>query len=570
MIFRFEKRSSNNWWHYNGTTQILNFSNWEIVFDEVSQSVNLQQLNGANVPNVNVPIADVRVKNLSGSDETYTTVELLRARLVALGYNPLVVGGGVGSQNLAEVLAIGGREIKYHDTTTGDYTLIPTDKNKIIVLLEDTEIDIIIPASGFSDGDSVIIQNPNGTNSVNLDTTLTTSTITDFSPLLPSYSVAITYYNNGTDIDAYGASYSTNGLAGGGGSQNLQEVTDEGNITTKEVVSSNNGGINGSSLTPFGVMMNQSAGASTTTLKSTHEDGDLEVDFVDGGTNATREWVTANVTDYSVTVVSSNTTASNDTNYNVVANATFTDPTPAEGKGYVVFVRNGTATIGGVGYAVGRIIYRVFHSGAWSSTIYVDKDYVDTGLGTKQDTLTETNFGTFMNARTAKNTLVDADEVVSDDSADSNKAKKTSWLNVWTNYIKVKADAIYATIANLALKTDKTTFIDYSGTSTVVGWSSTTVKEITYKVIDDLVMVTVAIDGTSNATTSSCTLPFNASKLMYVKNSFYRNNGTTATTTGLVTIESGSNVLNFFNGNTINNWTASANKFVYAEIFYFK
>jgi hypothetical protein len=76
-------------------------------------------------------------------------------------------------------------------------------------------------------------------------------------------------------------------------------------------------------------------------------------------------------------VVSSSLTASNDTNYNVVANATFTDPTPAEGKGYVVFVRNGTATIGGVGYAVGRIIYRVFHSGAWSSTIYVDQAYID-------------------------------------------------------------------------------------------------------------------------------------------------------------------------------------------------
>jgi hypothetical protein len=80
-----------------------------------------------------------------------------------------------------------------------------------------------------------------------------------------------------------------------GGSQNLQEVTDEGNITTNEVISSNNSGVSGSSITPFGVMMNQSTGASTTTLKSTHEDGDLEVDFVDGGTNATREWVVANV-----------------------------------------------------------------------------------------------------------------------------------------------------------------------------------------------------------------------------------------------------------------------------------
>jgi hypothetical protein len=87
-------------------------------------------------------------------------------------------------------------------------------------------------------------------------------------------------------------------------------------------------------------------------------------------------------------VVSSNTIAVNDTNYTVVANATFTDPTPVEGKGYVIFVRNGTATIGGIGYASGRLIYRVFHSGAWTSTVYVDKVYVDNGLATKEPTIT--------------------------------------------------------------------------------------------------------------------------------------------------------------------------------------
>ena len=84
-------------------------------------------------------------------------------------------------------------------------------------------------------------------------------------------------------------------------------------------------------------------------------------------------------------VVSSNTNAVNDTNYTVVANATFTDPTPVEGKGYIVFVRNGTATIGGVGYTAGRNVYRFFHSGAWSSVVYVDKDYVDTALDLKAD-----------------------------------------------------------------------------------------------------------------------------------------------------------------------------------------
>lgn len=76
----------------------------------------------------------------------------------------------------------------------------------------------------------------------------------------------------------------------------------------------------------------------------------------------------------------------------------------------------------------------------------VSSNGVFDGLANKQNTLTETNFGSFINGLTAKNTLVDADEVVSDDSADSNKAKKTTWLNVWTNYLKPKADALYQAI----------------------------------------------------------------------------------------------------------------------------
>jgi hypothetical protein len=68
-------------------------------------------------------------------------------------------------------------------------------------------------------------------------------------------------------------------------------------------------------------------------------------------------------------VISSNTTASNDTNYSVVANATFTDPTPVEGKGYMVTVINGTATIGGVGYTVGQKVFRHYHSGSWRSFV---------------------------------------------------------------------------------------------------------------------------------------------------------------------------------------------------------
>ena len=68
-------------------------------------------------------------------------------------------------------------------------------------------------------------------------------------------------------------------------------------------------------------------------------------------------------------IISSNETAKNDRNYSVVANATFTDPTPVEGKGYMVTVINGTATIGGVGYTVGQKVFRHFHSGSWRTFV---------------------------------------------------------------------------------------------------------------------------------------------------------------------------------------------------------
>lgn len=86
-------------------------------------------------------------------------------------------------------------------------------------------------------------------------------------------------------------------------------------------------------------------------------------------------------------VINSNTTAVLDGVYTVVASATFTDPTPAEGKGFMVFVRNGTATVGGTAYSVaGTIINRIYHSGAWanypiaSNTLNTTWELVDTRI----------------------------------------------------------------------------------------------------------------------------------------------------------------------------------------------
>lgn len=78
-------------------------------------------------------------------------------------------------------------------------------------------------------------------------------------------------------------------------------------------------------------------------------------------------------------VVSSSRTAVNDEVYTVVANATFTDPSPVEWKWYTVIVRNGTATIWGSWYSVAwSEILRIFHSWAWATYLKTPSSWVNT------------------------------------------------------------------------------------------------------------------------------------------------------------------------------------------------
>lgn len=69
-------------------------------------------------------------------------------------------------------------------------------------------------------------------------------------------------------------------------------------------------------------------------------------------------------------VVSSSVTALLGTKHVNVASSTYTDPSPVEGMGFEVYVLNGTATVGGVGYSVvGTNIYRYYHSGSWNTQL---------------------------------------------------------------------------------------------------------------------------------------------------------------------------------------------------------
>lgn len=72
-------------------------------------------------------------------------------------------------------------------------------------------------------------------------------------------------------------------------------------------------------------------------------------------------------------IVGASITAQLNYSYTNITNRTYSDPTPVEGQGFEVLVRNGTATIGGVAYSVaGTVIKRIFHSGSWSNYVYLE------------------------------------------------------------------------------------------------------------------------------------------------------------------------------------------------------
>jgi hypothetical protein len=173
---------------------------------------------------------------------------------------------------------------------------------------------------------------------------------------------------------------------GGGGSQNLQQVTDIGATTTNaiditaganesttvsgiDIITENTLASTYVKLENTGVLALKT-GAEESTLKNTAVTNvGVVLEFPNKTTGSYTIATTADVSDLQskAVVVSTNQTAVNDGSYTVVANSTFTDPSPIEGKGYRVFVRNGTATINSVGYTEGTTILRLFYSGSWVS-----------------------------------------------------------------------------------------------------------------------------------------------------------------------------------------------------------
>jgi hypothetical protein len=151
--------------------------------------------------------------------------------------------------------------------------------------------------------------------------------------------------------------------------------------------------------------------------------------------------------DAATTVVTGNTTAANDYQYNVTASAVITDPTGVSGKGYTVFVINGTATVGGVAYSTeGTVIRRYYKSGAWYSKVYKDSTaYATAAQGT--DERVPTTAGLIAKFGTAKGSLGDGDKVAIFDSAAADAPKHSLW-SVVKSTLKTYFDTIYAAVVH--------------------------------------------------------------------------------------------------------------------------
>lgn len=120
-------------------------------------------------------------------------------------------------------------------------------------------------------------------------------------------------------------------------------------------------------------------------------------------------------------------------------------------------------------------------------------------------------------------------------------------------------------------KLDNTTLINYSNTSTIVGWSSFTNTQIYYRKLDKQIFCSFLIAGTSNSTDVTFTLPDNNNATFTAQTLSVQivNNGATTTVPGRVITTVNSNVITVNRDRTGTLFTASGTKTVSGQFFYF-
>ena len=96
--FKIIKKGAGNFWHvYSNGAKEVNLSDFQVVLDLIAQTFNIQCLNGANIPNQSVQIANIRVIDETDGavEETFVSVIALKNRLTTLGYTPYKSSTGI-------------------------------------------------------------------------------------------------------------------------------------------------------------------------------------------------------------------------------------------------------------------------------------------------------------------------------------------------------------------------------------------------------------------------------------------------------------------------------------------
>lgn len=127
--------------------------------------------------------------------------------------------------------------------------------------------------------------------------------------------------------------------------------------------------------------------------------------------------------------------------------------------------------------------------------------------------------------------------------------------------------AITTTTFEVWIWVEETGLTDYSATSTIVGWSSFTTKEISTKKIGTNVFVQFRIAGTSNSAAATFTLPYTNGPLL----SGGSCDGLDSTSTivpAMVQIAASSATITAYPSILAGSWTASGTKVIYGQLWY--
>ncbi len=111
---------------------------------------------------------------------------------------------------------------------------------------------------------------------------------------------------------------------------------------------------------------------------------------------------------------------------------------------------------------------------------------------------------------------------------------------------------------------------DYSATSTIVGWSAFGTKLILYKRVGKLIFVQFYLQGTSNSTAATFTLPTTqqSNVQLWAPYGFGEDNTTTLTTTGLLTLADGGSTVTLYPSQAQGAWTNTGTKAAIGQFWY--